>query len=378
MDTASNPPGGDDAGEEIAQPQSAAKPAPRPFVESDIPAIVALHHEVMSPSEKAPASFFRDRFLKHPWRDDSTPSWVYTNEESEITGFIGVIPRTFMLGNRQVKAAFTTKFMVAPDARGSKAGIALFRKFIDGPQQLSFADVTNHSGVLFWQAFGGLTVPIYSMEWRRSLRRCPSRRIKPRSGLLSSLAKVYRPWIDRVAQRIYPAPVVKDPDVIADAFDCAEIVEALPKLIGSNTLYPQYDADSLAWSLRILDEAPDLELMHRSVRSQDGTLIGWFVYAISNQTAQVVQLTAYKRQRDRVLDAMFRHAATHGVADMVGRLDSTWLPLLSDRPDITCNFRGYSMMIRSDDVELSERILRGDMHISPLDGELLTQFHHER
>jgi hypothetical protein len=378
MDTASNPPGDDGAIEEIAQPQSTTKPALRPFVESDIPAVVALHHEIMSPSEEAPASFFRDRFLEHPWRDDSMPSWVYTNEKSEITGFIGVIPRTFILGNRQVKAAFTTKFMVAPDARGSKAAMLLFRKFIDGPQQLSFADITNHSSVLFWQAFGGLTVPIYSIEWRRSLRRCPSRRITPRSGLLGSLANVCRPWIDRVAQWIHPAPVVKDPDVIADAFDCAEIVEALPKLIGSNTIYPQYDADNLAWSLRMLDETPDLELMHRSVRSQDGTLIGWFVYTISNQIAQVVQLTARKRQRDRVLDAMFRHAAAHGVSDMVGRLDSTWLPLLSDRPDITCNFRGYSMMIRSDDVELSERVLRGDMHISPLDGELLTQFHHER
>ena len=80
----------------------------------------------------------------------------------------------------------------------------------------------------------------------------------------------------------------------------------------------------------------------------------------------------------RALDSLLWHADQAGATDVSGRLDPVWFATLSDRRDVSCRFRGYSLVVRADDPVLRETVFRGDLFLTPIEGEVVTQFHGER
>lgn len=115
-----------------------------PLEKRDIPAVAELfarvypHARWVSHSECV--AYFKQIFFGNPWLDPKLPSWV-AREGSRAVGFIGVVPRPMRL-----------------------------RKALAGPQALTISDGANESSRKMWEALGGLTSTLYSLQWRRLLR----------------------------------------------------------------------------------------------------------------------------------------------------------------------------------------------------------------
>jgi hypothetical protein len=352
----------------------------REFVSDDITTIAELHHKVMSPRVRAPDDFFAELFLRSPCLDDAVHSLVYEDADGRVVGFLGVVPRPLALGDVPVSAAFTTKFMVDPDARASMAALLLFRRFIQGPQQLSFSDIVNDQGLPIWQAFGGTTVQIAGLEWHRHLRRMPSRRFESRlSGPLRTCARLGYPLLDGATQLLMPTPRLREPKLVVSALDLADIVATMPRMVDRHVIRPDYNEPSLRWIVRGLETDPEMRLITAMLRSKEGDVVGWFMYQlVQEQIARVVHMAARSQDMSNVLDSLLWHASQQGATDVFGRLDPLWFPTVSDRADVSCQFRGNSLVVQTDDPALRETVFRGDLFLTPIDGEVITQFRGER
>src|SRR5437899_3272665 len=81
----------------------------RHFGRGDIEQVADLSWRMLS-QESGPApsrlrSYFEELYFHNPWRQDSLPSLVYEDAKGELVGFLGVIPRRMMLGERVIQVA---------------------------------------------------------------------------------------------------------------------------------------------------------------------------------------------------------------------------------------------------------------------------------
>src|SRR5947207_841038 len=120
----------------------------RPFLEDDIPDIVALRQKTFKHSDRATSSelaaYMREMFLSPPWRDETMPSLVYEDASGRPSGFVGVFPRQMLFDGEPILVAVFTQLMVDTACRGI-AGLALLRHLFRGPQDLSLADAANEA-----------------------------------------------------------------------------------------------------------------------------------------------------------------------------------------------------------------------------------------
>src|SRR5439155_8853483 len=130
--------------------------------------------------ESAYRTYFTDIFLSHPWYDAALPSLVYEHDDGRVLGFLGVVPRRMWLGDRPVRAAVGSQFIVEPSRRSTLAAVKLLKAFLSGPQDLPIADEANDVSRKLWERLGGAAALLYSMYWLRPLR--PSRFVMHRLG----------------------------------------------------------------------------------------------------------------------------------------------------------------------------------------------------
>ena len=83
----------------------------RAFIEADIPQVVRLHETIVEPEAAARAGqppsngYFTQVFLDNPSRDEALPSLVYEDDDGQIVGFLGVVPRRMSMNGEPLKAA---------------------------------------------------------------------------------------------------------------------------------------------------------------------------------------------------------------------------------------------------------------------------------
>ncbi|MGH2566811.1 MAG: hypothetical protein ACRDGA_00605, partial [Bacteroidota bacterium] len=141
-------------------------------------------------SDQALRSNLEEGFLKNPWYDPSLPSLVYENEKGTIAGFLGVTVRNMMFYEQPVRVATSQHMMVHPDDRSAFVALELVRTFLEGPQDLSMADMANDLSRKMWERLGGTTLLTHSYHWRRILRpaRLAARVIQSRVRFTARLA----------------------------------------------------------------------------------------------------------------------------------------------------------------------------------------------
>lgn len=350
----------------------------RGFEPDDIPPVAALRGRVFQRARRQGGeleAYLRTVFFANPWHDPSLPALV-SEEDGEITGFVGIVPRPFTRNGERLRAAVVTQIMVAPERRGL-TGIALLRAAFDGPQDVVFSDVVNRDARRVWEGAGGSTAMLYGFYWVRPLR--PARYAAGALGQ-AALARGTRfvagPFfrvVDRIAA---PAPVRVRPALMAEAMpDLASIPELLPRTATPRAVLPAYDADSLAWLLeRARERWREEEVRAVTVRGADGEPAGWFIYVDGGGgTALVLQLAAHPTRRGEVLRQLFRHAWRAGATAVRGRADPRWMD------DVTAagarwERTGEGLTVHSRRPELLAAFLSGEAVLGGLDGEWWMDF----
>ena len=350
----------------------------RAFEPDDIPQVAALRRRVFERARRQGAeleAYLRTVFFANPWYDPSLPPRV-SEEDGEITGFVGMVPRPFTRNGERLRAAVVTQIMVTPERRGL-TGIALLRARERRPQDVLFSDVVTRDARRLWEGAGASAARLYGFHWVRPLR--PARYAAGALGQ-AALARGTRfvagPFfrvVDRIAA---PAPVRTRPALVAEAMpDLAAIPALLPRTAAPRAVLPAYDADSLAWLLeRARERWREEEVRAVMVRGGDGDPVGWFIYLDGGGgTALVLQMAALPTRRGEVLRQLFRHAWRAGATAVRGRADPRWMDDLA-AAGVRWQRSGEGMVVHSRRPELLAAFLGGEAVLGALDGEWWMDF----
>jgi hypothetical protein len=350
----------------------------RPLATGDIPAVVQLFSRVYPEKRWTSAAdceaYFHQIFFANPWVTPHLPSWVAT-EGARAVGFIGVMPRPMRLRGRALQAAVVTQLMVEPEKRHGVVAAQLLRKALAGPQTLTISDGANESSRRMWEALGGLTSTLYSLQWRRLLRPAQSalQRASSRHGRAAALLATPVAVLADAYAAHYRA--LHRPSGLADeALDAAALVDGLDGAARHVALSPRYDAASLDW---LLDQARAKrrhgELQARLLREPGGAIAGWFLYYLNGSMSKVLQVHAREDAERAVLDHLFQHAWQRGAAAIEGRMEPRLARMLGQRH---CLFHSTSAfaLIHSRDAEVLGALARGDAFFSRLEGEWWMRF----
>lgn len=349
-----------------------------PFSHRQVTQVALLHARVFGHGPPGAgdlsgrAEYLRSVFLNDDRPHDSARSLV-CEAHNRIVGFLGVSTRDFRLGGKSISVSISSQFIVDPDSRSHLAGIRLLKEFFQGPQDLSIADEANDAARTVWEGCGGVTAPLYSFYWTRPLR--------PATYVLSLLS-LRRPWrplaaslrpfagvVDRMMGRLPRNRWQVESDLVAESVDIEELWGALSDYYGEQTLRPDYQFTVWQWVNRRAQAKQDcgrVQLM--AVKNASRDTVGWYLYYLNpGGISEVLQMAAKTGCEQAVFHHLLRHAWQGGAAALSGRLQPSWLSVLSNA---RCLFyKGPWVLVSSKRHELLRPFYEGTASVSRLDGE---------
>lgn len=351
----------------------------RAFAKEDIPLVAKLRKECFRSTEKSTlqeqCAYFEEVFFRNPWYSDALPSLIWQADDGTIKGFLGVVPRQFLMNGRIIQVAVSTSFMVDPRSRSSLIGVHLLKKFFGGPQALSLADVAGHGSRIIWESLGGSTALLHSLYWTRSLRPCRHViHFLRNRGLPRALSFAARPLTtigDALLSRVQRSPYfLSKPLGSVEEMTTEAYLKCLSEFTSSRTLWPSYDTHSLQWVLDKVADRKTFGIMRKAlVKNQNKEVVGWYVYFLNpGGISQVVQISAKKHSVDLVLDHLFHEALRRGTVALSGRIDPMLIDELSKK-DCLIHRDGPFVLVHSKESEILRAIASGDAFLTRLEGE---------
>lgn len=350
----------------------------RPLATGDIPAVAQLFSRVYPQSRWVShgecEAYFHQMFFANPWVDAAFPSWV-AMDGARAVGFIGVMPRPMRLRGKALQAAVVTQLMVEQGKPNGMVAAQLLRKALAGQQALTISDGANETSRKMWEALGGLTSTLYSLQWRRLLRpaqsalqRASSTHGRAAALLATPVAVLADAYTAHYRALRRPSGLIEEP-LVASA-----LLDGLERAARRVALSPSYTPASLEW---LLEQARAKrrhgELQARVLREPGGAVAGWFLYYLNDTMSKVLQIHANDGAEQAVLDHLFQHAWRRGAAAIEGRMEPRLARMLGQRH---CLFHSTSAfaLIHSRDAEILATLARGDAFFSRLEGEWWMRF----
>jgi hypothetical protein len=326
-----------------ARAPSAGRGRCRPVEARDLPGIVALHRRAFAPllPEAVLRAQLADLLLEHPCRDARLPSWIY-EEEGEVVACLGVLPRPMRFEGAPILAAHSHDFMVAPERRAAPVALELLRRFLAGPQALSFT-FGNETMRRLWRAVGVEPAIPFSLRFAAvlrpgryalalALRRVLGARF-PRHRRLETAAGGLGTLVDRAVAswRHQPAPTRRR-SLDLSVLDAETLALAIARVGRRRKLVPSYDAATLTWLLERLERFAAPGELVKFAFSRGGAVVGWCLYRLRrDRVAEVIQLGAERGSEGDVVAALLDQARSRGAVAIEGQLDPTLLAACLDR-----------------------------------------------
>ena len=353
----------------------------RPFAESDIAAVIAMHCDAFGnprPRTQAAEAEYRNWltavFLDNPMRIRGLESIVF-EDDGEIIGFLGIVARRLRLNGITYRGSVCSNFCVHPDRRGG-VGSQLLSHYRELDQDVAFVDeVRDRAGVLF-ERRGWKISALQSVRWVLPLRPAERVLMTLQHRLPSALAFATRPAIrlfDTALRSIPRSPFrPTKPTLSRRELTSDELASLLDEFGSDRTLRPETSDGSTSWLIeraRGMTEAGDLHMV--SVADDRGAVLGWYIYyAQRGGQGEVLQLVSIPTAAREVLDDLANHAYDRGVLSLSGTLHTDFLPHLAARRAVLDSGSGSRwMLVHSRIPAIMEAFWRGDLLTSRLDGE---------
>jgi hypothetical protein len=357
----------------------------REFEEAHIPEVAALELKVFHNrrGEAVPAleGYFAEIFFRNPWRDCGLTSFVYLNR-GKIVGFLGVVPRLMEFNGRRILVGVGSQLMVDRDEYRGMAGLALMKRFFNGPQDLSYTDGGTEAAYAVWTAAGARVARPYALEWLRVLR--PAHYLqgqlrRHRKAGVRAMARAILPgcWLADAALSKLPVNLLSPPATqsIAEPAGAGELLQCIQEIGWRDALRPSYELPSFQWLLGKAADARNRGILRTVVvREPGGIRIGWFVYySKAGGVSVALQIGAAHHRMDKVLLALWRDAWESGSAAVRGQAIPRHLLDFSRRH---CSFQypGNGVLLHSRDPLLVACVLQGEAALTRLDGEWWARF----
>lgn len=352
----------------------------RALKQSDIPQIVELNDKLFPSasgvSAERQARIFHEVCFASPWTDPEITSLVFEEEGGRISGFLGVIMRPMSYNGRRLRAAIFQHLMVD---RSTLASLQLFRKLLEGPQDVSMGENAVEVVHQLWTRLGHPSSLLNSIYWRRFLRPASvAARLLSKRRAMRALSPVIRPVCsaaDRALAHLSVNPLRMPAGSSASGDDeelTADVMlQALPSMMESCLLTPVYTQQSLAWLLSVLEgERRNGVLRKKLVRTERGEVAGWYIYYVRHDGPSVVfQIAAQEKTAGMVLDHLFAHAYRHGASELTGRLEPRFMKTLREKRCYFMPGRNW-MLVHAKCPEYLHAIDAGRAFLSRLEGDL--------
>jgi hypothetical protein len=308
-------------------------------------------------------------FFENPWHDERFPSLVQEGSAGEILGFAGSIPRPMLLGAERLTAVTATELMVAPEARGGLVGLRMVRRLCEGGQHFTCSDRCNDGGRALYEGSGGGIALWHSLYWAASLDGSQLSFDTIAGDPPNVLVRAVR-LASRLLDRLTRGSIPQDSIPTRDEPLAPETVMSLMRrLAGKNTLVPEYDAHSFGWLMQRLAETRRFERVVSAQVIHGGEAIGFFVYAIrQNSQVEVVQLAALPGREGLTFDHLIRHSAGNGGTVLRGRLDKRFARLIMER-GLPLTLGQPWTVVQSGRPDVAAQLLSGNAFLSRLDAE---------
>lgn len=361
-------------------------PEIRSFQKQDLDGAIALYRELFPGPRRRPVAEVNRRFeqlyFESPFRRDGISPMVHVEEDGTITGFIGVVPTSFVIGDRPLIATLFTGLMVSPKSSTMATGPKLVRSAISQGQDFAFADNVSSDDraiAYMWKRVGGVLAWPFGFEWsltlrpyrerqRRFLERFSGRRNLPlrfmvlaATPLVVALDKLHSKRRATSDQKVSAEAVLLTPDLL---------FEAMGARLDSKAIRPAFTRDELAWLLRYFDDyASRGRLRAKLLRlPSSGKPVGWYAGYVSGACFEVVDLCSAPGSWQDVLQHLEQDALEAGAAFLRGDSHAEDLPQLLQRGAVTRR-RPRLTFARANDEHLQELIRAGNIQITGLMSE---------
>lgn len=299
--------------------------AVRPFTSSDIPAVAAMFAKTFAAKGKKPgpelAAYLHRLFITRSQDEPEISSLVHIDGEGLVNGFIGVIPLPYKIDGVRRTAALCSTMMVDDRDADPFAGARLLRGVLAGPQDISLSETANAISQGMWRRSRGAILLDYSFEWRRVFR--------PIAYGLSAVAARNPAWArllplappcDRLARR-HPSFAAPAPSACRDAeTDDETFAGLLEEFTAHYDAVPDWSTLDLPAMLVDARRKAHFGPITQRVVYRGDMPIGLFVYhARPKGIGQVLQIAAAPGRMAAVVDHLFDHACSAGLAGLRGR-----------------------------------------------------------
>lgn len=337
---------------------------------------VKLHYGEEGTASQGLRDYYEEMFFQNPWYEKELPSLVYVNQNGEVTGFLGCIPHHMEIGGKVVKVAIAHRLMVDREVDSPMAASRLVRRFLAGHQDLSFSDGANDHARRIWEAAGGRTAYIYSMNWLRPLRPCHFvvNMLRKRSRAFVVPSVVFWPAntiIDKVFTSFPKSPLRQTlPEGKDREIDVETLLDCIKQFSADYVLRPKYEIAELRWMFKFLQANTDRgRFVSMTMENSAGKVVGACLYYMNSlRFCEVIFVAARRAVRDRVFKHVLYHAWRNGAVGAFGRVGPRFLKSIWDTNCIVK--RGSWALAHSKNPELIDVINRGDAFITALEGEL--------
>lgn len=307
----------------------------RPLERGDLPAVANLFGRTFRGGAPGAglARGLEALFVDGPCVDPQTPSLVHVDGEGAPTGFLGVIAMPFVADGQRKRAAICGSLMVAERESDPFAGAKLLRAYLAGPQDLSLSETANAVSQGLWTRLRGSVLPAYSLEWLRVFR--PAAFALSFAGMkrpaLLGAAPLARP-LDALAGRLGPFAPPPESAARSEEVDDATLGGLLERFTAHAPVRPDWATLDLPAMLAEARGKSRYGPMTARVVLRGASPMGLFVYhAKPGGVAHVLQIVAAPGQTEAVVDHLFRHAWSAGLAGLRGRTQPDLLAAMLPR-----------------------------------------------
>lgn len=316
---------------------------------------------------------FPELFLDHPNASPDFPSLVAEQKDGQLTGMLGVMNRRFRLGRQPIQAAVSGELYVEPNSRNSLCGIQLLKKFLDGPQDVSLADIANENTRQIWCRLGGVMLPSYTMTWMLPIDPCRfATSLGMKDGVLKSLLAPCVRLCDTLCKKLlHSSSASVSAAVIGEPLNRTSFIEHAADMLSNYEFAPEYDPATANWIWNRLnfisrDAGPSRQIL---VKDKNGWPIGWYIYQwCPGRVARVSQLACTKGYGSHVLAHLLMTLKQAGAPGAIGRLQPEFLEPLQDVGAVFTKRKCY-VLVHTKNEQILNSFHNGSAMLSMLDGE---------
>jgi hypothetical protein len=353
-------------------------PGIRAFAASDAAEVAALFRRTFMRerwvAQPALAAAFRDIFLTDSYGCTQNGSLVFAEGDGRITGFVGVVPTLFHVGDRIINVAVVGSLMVEDHQGNPLKGARLVRAVATGGYDLVLSETANGVSRRMWDRIGSRSVPGYSLDYIKVLH--PGRfalDVVRRRHALARIAAPLAHGLDALTARFRPAPAACDPHYAEADVTAPEAADLVARLTAGRSMRPAFDLTTL--TRRVSHGSVKRgygDYVARAVTHRGGVPVGIYIYHVyKNRFAYVQQLLAEPKHMEETVVRLVADAYARGAVALKGRAEPAAMTALGMQQ---CFFaQRASMIAHTAQPELMLPLLSGDAFATGFAGETWMQ-----